>query len=128
MDFERYENTMPYPSLSDIKETIIAELDDVPMTKAQRIEAEQNAASTAKARHHELLAAFHAEERRLNDLFFSDAHDELAIAYLPKPVLEKLDAMAWSRGHSAGYHEVYNAMCDLVELAEVAYKAGKDSK
>jgi len=125
MDFDKYKNTMAYPSLSHTKAAILAELDNVPMTKAQRIDAEQNASKVAKARHHELLADFHAEERRLTDLFFADAHDELGIGYLPKTVLDKLDAMAWDRGHSAGYHEVWNALQDLAELAQLAYGVGQ---
>lgn len=128
MDFDKCKSTLPYPSLSSTKAAILAEIDDVPMTKAQRIEAEQNAASTAEAQHKDLMDAYHAEDCRLNDLFFSDAHDQLRIDYLPGSILEKLDKMAWSRGHSAGKNEVYDAMCDLAELAELAYKVGKDSK
>lgn len=125
MDFDKYKSSLPYPSLSITKANILAELDDVPMTKAQRIDAEQNALNLAKARHKELMDTYHDEERRLRDLFFADVHDDLGISYLPKPVLDKLDSMAWDSGHSAGYHEVYNAICDLAELAQVAYEAGK---
>jgi hypothetical protein len=124
MDFDKYTNRLPYPSLSVTKAALLVELDDVPMTKAQRIEAGQNATNTARARHKEIMDAYNAEERRLHDLFFADAHDELAIAYLPLSVLEKLDKMAWERGHSSGYNEVYSHMCDLAELATLAYGVG----
>lgn len=124
MDFEKYRNHLPYPRVDAVRRQLMGAFDDVPMTKAQRAEKEGEIESGVLATHRELVAAYRAKDSELQNLFYADAHDDLAIAYLPKPILEKLDKMAWTTGHSAGYHDVYNAMCDLAELATLAYGVG----
>lgn len=54
------------------------------------------------------------ENRRIHNEFKKDLFDELEISDNPKA--EVLFSKAWEYGHSAGFEEVYNYACDLVEL------------
>ena len=60
------------------------------------------------------IDAYNAESRRLEDLFKRDALDDVGLFGHPKA--EKAFNMAWDRGHSAGYSEVYSELQDLAEL------------
>lgn len=40
----------------------------------------------------------------------------------------KMRSEAFDRGHSSGLRSIYDAMSDLCELVEFAYKLGKEGK
>lgn len=54
------------------------------------------------------------EEGRLHQLFKSDLEKEFGIVRHPKADL--LFQIAWSMGHSSGYHEVWNHYQEMVDL------------
>jgi hypothetical protein len=54
--------------------------------------------------------------------------DTLAADYaadLPKPVADRVFALAWEHGHSSGEGEVEIYYVDFADLAGDAYRAGK---
>ena len=44
--------------------------------------------------------------------------DEAGFNSIPEQYRAKIWTLAWSEGHSAGYHEVYDWLCRLVEIFE----------
>ena len=69
-----------------------------------------------KTRKEDLKAfeAYHRENGRIDDLFRKDALQEAGLTGHPKA--EKAFEMAWERGHSSGYHEVFNCLLPLADL------------
>jgi hypothetical protein len=58
--------------------------------------------------------AYRIESNRLYKLFMSDMAEDLGYSdHVKRPILER---MAWDRGHSSGYSEVYNHASELAEL------------
>lgn len=62
----------------------------------------------------EVNEAYYTEMRRLEDQFKVDLLADLGLTGHPKA--DKVYALAWQRGHSSGYSEVYNEAIDLAEL------------
>lgn len=57
---------------------------------------------------------YNADLCRRHSEFKHDALEELGITNHPKA--DKLFELAWSEGHSSGYHEVWNIMITWAEL------------
>ena len=117
-DFAYYNNVKtPYPRRKDIVREIIAKLDDVPLTKAERLEKEEEAAKEGELVFKEKLTEYNKEGNNLKEEFWKDCREELGYdSYLTKKGCEILEAKAWSDGHSCGYSDVYNCLCDLSEF------------
>lgn len=60
------------------------------------------------------LKEYNQESNRLHSLFKEDLEKEFKVQDNPKK--DKLFAMAYERGHSSGYEEIFNIYSDLVEL------------
>lgn len=60
------------------------------------------------------INTYRKDEARLYDKFKADLFDDLGITGHPKA--DKLYMIAYSRGHSAGFQEVYNEALELVDL------------
>ena len=87
MEFEKYKNMMAYPKLSDY---------------------------TTKEEYKNATHEYRKENGRLFEEFKKDLFADLDITDNPKA--EKLFSIAWEKGHSSGYREVYNEALDLVDL------------
>ena len=48
--------------------------------------------------------------------FKKDLFEDLGIEFNPKR--DKLYSLAWEKGHSSGFSEVYNYACELVDLIQ----------
>ena len=59
-------------------------------------------------------AAYDAREAEIHETFRQDLFEDLGITDNPKR--DRLYSIAWSQGHSSGFHEVYNYAQDLVDL------------
>ena len=59
-------------------------------------------------------AAFDQHQRDLHDEFRKSLFETFDVANHPKR--DKVFALAWERGHSAGFYEVANEFADLVDL------------
>lgn len=127
MDFDKYQNSLPYPSIEDVRRRLMSEFDDVPMTTMQRREKESEIESGAFAAYSEQVESYRAEDDRLRFQFFADAHEELGISYLPKPVLDKLDEVAideYEYDWQDFLSQIWERLRSLAELATLAYGVG----
>jgi hypothetical protein len=117
-DFTYYNNVKtPYPRRKDIIREIIAKLDDVPLTKAGRIEREEMAAKEGELIFKEKLAEYNKESNNLKEEFWKDCREEFGYdSFLSKRGCEILESKAWQEGRSCGYSEVYNCLCDLSDF------------
>lgn len=88
MNFDTYENTLPFPIKNFYSDKQI---------KIKRAE-------------------YHAETCKLFEKFKQDLFKDLGIEANPKR--EKLFSIAYDLGHSGGYSEIYNYASDLVSLIE----------
>ena len=66
------------------------------------------------------------ESARLHELFEQDMVDEFNLLQFPFSIIRKIHDVAWEKGHSGGYAEVYNCYFDIVEFAEFIMKHAKD--
>lgn len=114
-DFNYYNNIKtPYPRQRDIVREIIAKLDDLPLTKAERVQKEAEATEVGEAIFKDRLKEYSKESNNLKEEFWKDCRKEFGY---DKILTEKgcgiLEAKAWEDGHSCGYSEVYNCLSDL---------------
>jgi hypothetical protein len=66
------------------------------------------------AQYQEQRDAYEADQQRLNSEFEDDLAAEFGVTDNPKRHV--LYGIAWDRGHSGGYSEVYGVYADLVDL------------
>ena len=71
--------------------------------------------------------AYGAAQGQLDADFKEFCISEYMDAGVPREVSDMVYALAYDRGHSSGYSEIYNAMSDYANLANAAFKAGKAS-
>ncbi len=62
----------------------------------------------------EKMEIYQTVDAEIHDNFRKDLFEDLGISNNPKKDL--LYSKAWENGHSAGFSEVYNVACDLVDL------------
>lgn len=70
----------------------------------------------------------HADELRLQELFWTDLEEEEGISNLPERIKSALRAQAWEQGHAYGLHEVACHYPDLADLAKIAFEEGQNTK
>lgn len=115
--FEYYEpGCLPGPSLAQLRKEAAAVLDQTPLTKSQRKEAE----SEMLARTRDVWLAAHNAYGKIEienrNEFWRDCRASLTYGRLPEDICSKIESYAWELGHSGGYSEVYNALTDVEEL------------
>ncbi len=110
-DFDVYKNELPYP-MKPKKPIIKSTNPTVQDIENYTIALEQYEKDMPE--YEKVKAAYYEEGTRLDTLFWNDIADELGIINNPKRY--KLQAIAYDRGHSGGYEEVYGHMLALVEL------------
>lgn len=129
MNFDDYTNPLPYPSKGEFRtkfwyrrgQCIAKKIGDQPTLfmmgfssedlDGAAVENDDDAIAFIAARN-----AYNQKSAMLHEQFKLDMFKDLGIEKNPKR--EKLFAVAWERGHSSGYSDVYNVACDLVELIE----------
>jgi hypothetical protein len=128
MDYEAYENHLPYPKKEDFSIRFWYQTGKVVAMKKGDAEIkillksfQKDALTGCKtdtefdtAAYQGALCAYAAETSRLEDQFRRDFFVELGIEDHPRR--EKLYAKAYEHGHSDGYAEIMNCGYDLVEL------------
>lgn len=110
MDFEKYRNKIPYPERP--KKPIL-------LHKATAKEAREYAEKLAAyedrmVEWHDLITEYKKEDSRLYWQFKNDLLKELGITDHPKA--QRLFDIAWDKGHSMGYSEVYSEAEELADL------------
>lgn len=59
---------------------------------------------------------YKSESKRLYDILDDIIREDSGLNDIPEQYRDKVYSYAWERGHSSGYSEVYNCLCDLVEI------------
>lgn len=111
MDFTKYENKMPYPDLPRRPRPLLRKhtIEDL-----EKYADEFRKFVAQETKRDDLMKCYRAEERRLFDLFKTDALEEVGLSDHPKGF--KAFDMAWSEGHSYGWAEVFYILERLASL------------
>lgn len=118
-DFSYYSDVeMSYPNKTEIKEQIYKEnnFDKFVGTKAQIAEEEKRLKELINKYYVELQTVYLKEKDKKFMEFKKDSFEELGIENNPKR--DKLFEIAWEKGHSYGYSNVYSNMVELLPLIE----------
>lgn len=110
MDYEKYKNTLPYPS--KIAKPVLKDATSPAAHRKYADELEQYEKDMIPYR--EALKAWNAHGRDLQEQFKTDLIEELGITGHPKA--ELLYSIAWQMGHSSGYSDVHTHATDMVDL------------
>lgn len=110
MDVTKYKNTMEYPKKPSKPK--------LPVNHTA-LDAKNHAESmtwweSEMEAYRENIGKYRSEEQRLLAKFKEDVLEYCGISNHPKA--EKLYAIAWDKGHSAGLYEVYLEVDELSEL------------
>lgn len=130
MNYPKYENKLPYPSLGDVSERVRKkqeQIDNAPMTKAERTSALDAERTAALADHRRALRSYEEEAERLVSLFWADAAEEIGYGSLPNEMRSLIEGKAWEDGHSYGLQEVFLHLRPISEIVISAYKSGQAS-
>lgn len=93
------------------------EIDETPMTAAQREKALKEMTSKVRERLRELNKPHQDEQSRLDAEFWRDAREELGYGKLVAEAgLGVIEGEAYERGHSSGYSEIYNCLLSLIDF------------
>jgi hypothetical protein len=112
-------NTIGYPSKSDYRDQLIAEINNRPLTAAARTAALATVPERVRDWFNEAILPYRQEQARLNSEFWADCRADLGYdKFLDVKGISRLEAHAWEDGHSAGYSEVYGELSKLVSLIE----------
>ena len=100
------------------KQSLLDEINDTPMTAKKREKALADVKQRVREHVAEQNKPYNEEQKKLTQEFWEDARDELGYtAFLSVKAQQALEYLAYERGHSSGYAEVY---CQLQDFAEFA--------
>lgn len=125
MSNQKYSHNVPYPDLVAAIKEIKAEIDAASMTTAERCAAIHNLHFSVTAKIAKQMDQYNFAEREVHTRFNVDMECEHDMVDFPTALREKIHALAWERGHSAGWEDAENSYGDFVELARLAFDAGK---
>lgn len=124
MNFAKYTNTYPYPTKADFTTTYYYKAGKLVATSTLEElhhhipEIDLKDCTKESIMNRELFTIEHNKyyesKRELEKQFKVDLADELGLTGHPK--FDKLFEIAWDRGHSDGYQEVYYEAEKLAEL------------
>lgn len=135
MNFQNYQNTLPFPHKHAFTTTFWYKGGKCVCTQrpGESLASGFDTKSCVKevvvddAAYQEACNAWNNEEQRVVSLFKQDLFNELDIAQ--HPLRQKLYALAWERGHANGLTEVFNCalnLMDFMEIPEGAVLVAKD--
>lgn len=124
MNFAKYANTYPYPTRADFtstyyyKEGKLVAINNMAGLDHKIPEIALKDCTKESILNGEMLKSerdkYFTESKNLERQFKVDLADELGLTGHPK--FDKLFEIAWDRGHSSGFQEVYNEAQELAEL------------
>ena len=119
MDYKKYENKLPWGLTEEQEEVwksyIKKEEETFVGTKAQIESHFSNLKLQRDVESKEGKKKYSEETARLEELFWIDALEELDID--PNhPKIDILKRIAWDRGHSEGFYQIFNELSYLKEL------------
>lgn len=108
-----------YPDQYAYQQQLIDEINNTPMTAAQRKAALAEVDSHVCKWFDEAVRPWNAERQRLEDEFWADARAELVYdKLLTDRGVATLEYLAYQRGRASGYAAVYEVLQGLAELVE----------
>lgn len=119
-DFDYYSKTdEKYHDSFTIKKQLIEQINNEPLTVAQREERLKGVSKEVIQIAKELNAPYFLEKSRLDMEFWDDARESLEYKTLLTPAgVQKLESKAYEDGHAYGYSSVYERLQDLVGFLE----------
>lgn len=116
--FEYYINvtSASYPNKKKIKDEIFVGFEEYVGTVAELKKRKEYLESLVTKEYKKQLASYNKELAKLEEEFKRDAFEELDISDNPKK--DKLYSVAYQKGHSYGYGQIFTEMCDMVELIQ----------
>jgi hypothetical protein len=123
MDFSQFNPKTPYPDGAAIRAKLQKEIDETPMTAAERTAASKDLIRLATAIFDEEIKPYREEERRLQEAFWLQCREDHRYGHYSQTIIDIIEYEAYSRGHSAGYPEMYNCLYDIVDFVRAIYKA-----
>jgi len=138
MNFDDYKTKLPYPKREDYKtftvyrdgkclfykqkREVICDEIDAPISEGINFLSDLHKHDFVVERifdedgYKTHLQEYMDDQKRLNVKFAEDLHDEFGVSDNPKR--DVLFSIAWDKGHSDGYSEVYAQYAELVPLIE----------
>lgn len=120
-DWSEYEvnaDKFPYPLPRNYEKQLQAELDEKPLSKAARVEAEKAIKPQARAWFAEQVKPYNQEKARLSTMFWEDAREDLGYAHWNEGQINAVEGKAYDDGHAYGFSEIYSKLVDLVEFVK----------
>ena len=119
-EFDYYsKNKEKYHDSFTIKRQLTEQINNEPLTVAQREKKLESVSKEAIQIAKELNAPYFLEASRLDMEFWDDARESLEYKSLLTPAgVQKLESKAYEDGHAYGYAEVYSKLQDLVRFLE----------
>lgn len=109
----------PWPNQIERARERRKEIDDTPMTQAQRVNAHSLVITEVREWFKEAVKPYNQEKARLNAEFWADCREELGYdEFLTDWGVRLVEAEAYERGHSYGYAEIFSALIILVQFVE----------
>jgi hypothetical protein len=105
---------VPYPSQSEIKKEFMKEMETFVGTKKQIEQKEKEIEVQVTAELRRLQQIYGTHVHSVEQELKTDLEREYDLATHPKR--DKLWSLAWEKGHSDGYQQVYGEYCELVDL------------
>lgn len=119
MNFDKYKNTVPYPDSDAFRNKLLADIDKQPMTAQERLDAIARVDITVRDWFREAVKPHNNREYEIMADFWADCRKDIGYdKFLTVRQCKVLQGYAWERGHSGGYHEVYNCLLDLAEFVK----------
>ncbi len=119
----KYANKVPWPELP-MKPPPIGSLEFVTDDQFKEHQKELTAHRVAELRHKELVTAYYVGESEAISLFWEDVRIESDIPE-GETFFDLMASLAWERGHSAGFSEVFSEFNDLLPFWEAYRDKGK---
>lgn len=107
------------PDARAVRAAMVKEINDTPMTDAQRKEAMGEVAAMSRTVMAPAMEKYRtAQEAKMRE-FWQHCRDDLGYpSFLSKSACDAIESFAWDKGHSAGFGEVYGYLSELSELAK----------
>lgn len=124
----RYKNTLVFYTSADSKRLIDekVKLINMNLPHQQYLDEVENIKHEVERFIRDERNKYSDESASLHALFEQDMVEEFNLLQFPFSIIRKIHDVAWEKGHSGGYAEVYNCYYDIVDFAEYIMKHARD--
>lgn len=118
-DFSEYINQDEYPNRRAYGIRLKEEIDNAKLTQPERLRRYSEAEVQTDNWYKGELKKYNHRQTQLTAMFWADCREDLEYdKFLNEKGCSALESYAYNRAHSDGYSEVYDALCDLISLAQ----------